>query len=650
MTRRRAWLTPDASEEAVTIVRPLFIPLPFLPMVAGALAELTDTWNWEQKGTINPNDAAQEMAVMLHNWVDAGVGAMSLFRFTEECSFEFSNDNGVTWLVVPGWNEYAATCFTTPETPGILATVVNPLDYDDPPALNFNAGTKTLTLDIPTGHPPETPGILITEVQHHVGDTPTSMLFNAAEKKLTLFEQQQWIRGFRTTGTNPTHLQINSYQNPDEWTTIALLPQWYDTGNAPPAGAIDEPPVTGLTNEQICGMATMIMQSIEVVWNQNLEQIENSANAIEAIGEGIEWFYAAGIPIAFQGLADILTSMYTITAATLRSSFTPAQYDTMLGEMYCLLKAAGGYDWAAIIQWRDWANNNYNVISTPGAWSVANQVTFLDASWLKRKAYLGTLDPLATCALYDCDDNQEADWLKLLETTGPYENIELTKIDVNEWRMAGTPGENFLPWFGPLDYPASAFYVRDIVVEPGSVGSLWAQANHAADRVGGGENRTDFGIAEYGLGNYWEALKWRLNAGGQFISVRFKAYHKPTVLNLRIIEPDPTIPAHLYTLTKIGENEWEMAGETTSAYQLYMPMFARDSYPAGCFQLTSFTVMPDTTGAIYGPSSHHYRTCSDWTAQEFYNLHTGVNATVKALRWRLGAYGYMRVRFTAVPV
>src|SRR5688572_25169565 len=73
MARRKfGWHTPDEYEEADILCRPLFVPLPFVHIVGGALAELTHKWNWEHVGSMTPERATEIMAAMLRQWYEEG--------------------------------------------------------------------------------------------------------------------------------------------------------------------------------------------------------------------------------------------------------------------------------------------------------------------------------------------------------------------------------------------------------------------------------------------------------------------------------------------------------------------------------------------------------------------------------------------------
>ena len=57
-----AWLTVDGPGDAVC--RALVVPVNFVPMVMGALGELCDASNWEQHGTMTPEECAEVMSEM----------------------------------------------------------------------------------------------------------------------------------------------------------------------------------------------------------------------------------------------------------------------------------------------------------------------------------------------------------------------------------------------------------------------------------------------------------------------------------------------------------------------------------------------------------------------------------------------------------
>lgn len=129
----------------------------------------------------------------------------------------------------------------------IETTEVVPVTWEDPPSLVFDAEEKKLTLTLPVGYPPVN-DIQSTVVNHNVGDTQTTLVYDEMLKRLTLNEQSPWFRGIRTEGYNPTLLQVNTYQDPETWVTIASIPSTSAAGGL----AIAPPPVpqSGATDDE----------------------------------------------------------------------------------------------------------------------------------------------------------------------------------------------------------------------------------------------------------------------------------------------------------------------------------------------------------------------------------------------------------------
>lgn len=109
------WLTPDEIPEADTC-RPLSIPdsAEWLGLVSGALVELTKSYNWEQFGTVTPDEAAQRMLEMMNSYYadNCGAGA-SRYRINPlTLLLEVSTDDGATWVdsdVIPPTPERTGT-------------------------------------------------------------------------------------------------------------------------------------------------------------------------------------------------------------------------------------------------------------------------------------------------------------------------------------------------------------------------------------------------------------------------------------------------------------------------------------------------------------------------------------------------------------
>jgi len=63
---QRGWLTPDLSADGF-VCRQIFIPngVDFQGLVDGALSDLASPWNYQQWGTLTPEETAEYMAAML---------------------------------------------------------------------------------------------------------------------------------------------------------------------------------------------------------------------------------------------------------------------------------------------------------------------------------------------------------------------------------------------------------------------------------------------------------------------------------------------------------------------------------------------------------------------------------------------------------
>jgi len=70
-SKKRAWLTPDTEEALADLIcRRFFVPdtPAFRQSVSGALLELTYAWNWEQSGTMTPEETAAVMLTMYNRY------------------------------------------------------------------------------------------------------------------------------------------------------------------------------------------------------------------------------------------------------------------------------------------------------------------------------------------------------------------------------------------------------------------------------------------------------------------------------------------------------------------------------------------------------------------------------------------------------
>lgn len=102
--KRIAFLTPDENTGGIEICRPLILPLNFLPLFAGALAPLTEPRNWEQFGTLTPDQSAEICTQLILDWYSGVCDAMAC------CPLRFNPNSGMleqydpetdTWDEIP---------------------------------------------------------------------------------------------------------------------------------------------------------------------------------------------------------------------------------------------------------------------------------------------------------------------------------------------------------------------------------------------------------------------------------------------------------------------------------------------------------------------------------------------------------------------
>ena len=71
-SKPRAWLTPDSDDALADLVcKRILVPdsPAFRESVSGALLELTHSWNWEQYGTMTPDEAALAMLEIYNDYM-----------------------------------------------------------------------------------------------------------------------------------------------------------------------------------------------------------------------------------------------------------------------------------------------------------------------------------------------------------------------------------------------------------------------------------------------------------------------------------------------------------------------------------------------------------------------------------------------------
>lgn len=112
--RRGRFAIPQPNGDYVCVV----IPDEWKAHILGVMEALDqpDTWQGTDAEIQDARDAVREiMNDIARGNCEADMPVIPQFQFTAECGLEVSTDSGMTWEAVPGWDTYAAACFTGPQ-------------------------------------------------------------------------------------------------------------------------------------------------------------------------------------------------------------------------------------------------------------------------------------------------------------------------------------------------------------------------------------------------------------------------------------------------------------------------------------------------------------------------------------------------------
>ena len=86
----------------------------WLPVLLGAAEQLLQPSTWDTTDPALRLNAQMNAMEMIFRLGEATMLDLVRFQFTEGCGLQFSTDTGTTWEDVPGWADYAHTCFAGP--------------------------------------------------------------------------------------------------------------------------------------------------------------------------------------------------------------------------------------------------------------------------------------------------------------------------------------------------------------------------------------------------------------------------------------------------------------------------------------------------------------------------------------------------------
>ena len=89
----------------------------WLPYILGSLFQLTQPTAWDPASPGYADVLAQAQSLMAIFSGAEDCTYMLTWNFTDTCILQYSVDGGATWIDVPGWAEFAPTCFAGPVGP-----------------------------------------------------------------------------------------------------------------------------------------------------------------------------------------------------------------------------------------------------------------------------------------------------------------------------------------------------------------------------------------------------------------------------------------------------------------------------------------------------------------------------------------------------
>lgn len=229
---QRGYLLPDPVTGYTTVCVQLQIPnaAAYRQAFVGHLYELSKWWTWEKSGQPGDTRATQAAAYWRSLLLDhlfiaqdencAGGGTMEL-RFTEACGLEMRSGPLEDWEPVPGWLEYAVSCFEGipgPQGPQGEPGPQGPIGPEGPAGPEGPEGPGGETVVVP---PPESTDELCGAA-NYIADQIIALLEQVYDDLVTL-DPVGWVLqqlGLKPSGFSGSALLdlaqfINALQYPD---------------------------------------------------------------------------------------------------------------------------------------------------------------------------------------------------------------------------------------------------------------------------------------------------------------------------------------------------------------------------------------------------------------------------------------------------
>jgi hypothetical protein len=424
--RVNRWHTPNTLPEG-TLCRPLFIPdsEEWLAAVSGALIPLTETWRWEHVGAVTPEQAAERMTRMLHEYYENECGDSPQPPFFDEQDGEDADgddlstgfpwyENLADWIVTA----FLAVSFT-PEAAIEFVTTARKLrlwfrtrDYGAIVRILLD-GLEIGTVDTYA----DTPGMV--EFAYDIPTASTSLFSAQAAEPVTLRVEHTGTANENAVATSdgyaielirkeiswtlPTEAEecpfrVRYNEDTDKFETSADGETWQEADYVDPRTTYQQPPVD--TANPRCDAAARMVAELRSLIEAGIANVDNAgdvAGGIAAIAGGVALVVGANLLVAL--MAEIASAMLSLGAIALHNEFDDFDWHALQCEFYCVIDGDGRLNeggFAKIVQY-------LNTLSLVQSALINLNMLLLGWGGLSDYAYLRS-------ETGDCDECDECDW------------------------------------------------------------------------------------------------------------------------------------------------------------------------------------------------------------------------------------------------
>lgn len=426
---RRAWLTPDQLVDAGTFCRRLSIPDDphLIAAVSGALHELTLSYNWEQFGTMTPQEAAALMDGVLWEYFHSDGCETVPAPYWDDDTGEDADDEAPSpfpwyedvadWLVTAflaasftpaAAIEFVTTArklrlwFRTRDYGAIVRVLLDGLEIGTQDTYSLEPGIVEFAYDIPEGQgfQAQAEGEYTLRLEHTGTANASAVATDDGYGMEVIRKNIAW--GFDDGGACPYNLRYNTTTGKVELSSDGGE-TWRDADQFDPRTFNQYPPVT--TSDPACDAAARIAAALQEISAAILPAVQGGVIA-EGLGAVIIGWLAvfAGFNILLAAAALLAAPVLAVGFSDLLTAYNTMDWDALMCDLKCRMDSDGRLSDA---QYSDFVASYIPTLT-------AAQQTLLNLSLLI--AGMGGLNAFAATRSEtgDCDECGECEWTATL--------------------------------------------------------------------------------------------------------------------------------------------------------------------------------------------------------------------------------------------